>query len=50
VAAAKAAKIRVAAIPDIPFVDPGEYAKQADYVLRSLSELPRLIKRIGVVS
>src|SRR6266446_6572871 len=50
VAAAKAAKMRVAAIPDTRFVDPREYAKQADYVLSNLSELPPLIKRIGVVS
>jgi HAD superfamily hydrolase (TIGR01509 family) len=50
VAAAKAAKMRVAAIPDTRFVDPREYAKQADYVLGSLSELLPLIARIGVVS
>ena len=49
VAAAKAAKMRVAAIPDTRFVDPREYAKQADYVLGSLSELLPLITRIGVV-
>jgi HAD superfamily hydrolase (TIGR01509 family) len=50
VAAAKAAKMRVAAIPDTRFVDPREYAKQADYVLSSLSELLPLITGIGVVS
>jgi HAD superfamily hydrolase (TIGR01509 family) len=50
VAAARAAKMRVAAIPDTRFVDPREYAKQADYVLSSLSELLPLIRRIGVVS
>ena len=50
VAAAKAAKMRVAAIPDTRFVDPREYAKQADYVLSNLSELLPLIRRIGVVS
>ena len=32
VAAAKAANIRVAAIPDTRFVDPKEYEKEADYV------------------
>src|ERR1700676_107230 len=48
VAAAKAANMRVAAIPDTRFVDPREYAKQADYVLSSLSELLPLIRRIGV--
>ncbi|HEV3147953.1 MAG TPA: HAD family phosphatase [Chthoniobacterales bacterium] len=50
VAAAKAANMRVAAIPDTRFVDPRQYAKQADYVLSSLSELLPLIRRIGVVS
>ena len=50
VAAAKAANMRVAAIPDTRFVDPREYAKQADYMIGSLSELPPLIRRIGVVS
>jgi HAD superfamily hydrolase (TIGR01509 family) len=45
VAAAKAAKMRVAAIPDRRFVDPREYEKQADYVLGSLKELPALIHR-----
>src|SRR5215216_3624788 len=37
IAAAKAANMRVAAIPDTRFVDPREYKKQADYVLGSLS-------------
>jgi len=50
IAAAKAANMRVAAIPDTRFVDPREYAKRADYVLGSLSELLPLIRRIGVVS
>ena len=45
VAAAKAAKMRVAAIPDTRFVDPREYGKEADYVLGSLSEIPALIRR-----
>ena len=47
VAAAKAANMRVAAIPDTRFVDPGEYKKEADYVLGSLSEIPALIRRIS---
>jgi len=46
VAAAKAAHIRVAAIPDTRFVDAGEYEKKADYVLKSLSEIPALIHRL----
>jgi len=36
VAAAKAANMRVAAIPDKRFVDPREYENEADYVLGSL--------------
>ena len=47
VAAAKAANMRVAAIPDTRFVDPREYQKEADYVLRSLSEIPDLIHRVN---
>jgi HAD superfamily hydrolase (TIGR01509 family) len=43
IAAAKAAKMRVAAIPDTRFVNPREYEKEADYVLGSLSEIPRLV-------
>jgi HAD superfamily hydrolase (TIGR01509 family) len=46
VAAAKAANMRVAAIPDTRFVDAGEYEKEAHYVLRELSEIPALIHRI----
>ena len=46
VAAAKAANMRVAAIPDRRFMDPREYEKEADYVLGSLSEIPDLIRRI----
>ena len=46
VAAAKAAKMRVAAIPDTRFVDPREYERKADYVLNSLKELPALIRQI----
>jgi HAD superfamily hydrolase (TIGR01509 family) len=44
VAAAKAAKMYVAAIPDKRFVDPREYEKNADYVLNSLQELPEFIR------
>jgi HAD superfamily hydrolase (TIGR01509 family) len=46
IAAAKAAKMRVAAIPDTRFVDAREYAKQADYLLGSLSEIPALVCRV----
>ena len=46
VAAAKAANMRVAAIPDTRFMDPREYEEEADYVLGSLSEIPDLIRRI----
>jgi len=46
VAAAKAANMRVAAIPDTRFMDPREYEKEADFVLGSLSEIPDLIRRI----
>jgi beta-phosphoglucomutase-like phosphatase (HAD superfamily) len=45
VAAAKAARMRVVAIPDTRFVDPREYEKEADYVMGSLSEIPALIRR-----
>jgi len=47
IAGAKAANMRVAAIPDTRFVDRCEYDKQGDYVLGSLSELPALIRGIG---
>jgi beta-phosphoglucomutase-like phosphatase (HAD superfamily) len=50
VAAAKAANMRVAAIPDTRFVDPREYQKEADYVLRSLSEIPDLLHRVNAVA
>jgi len=46
VAAAKAANMRVAAIPDRRFIDPRDYEKKADYVLGSLKELPELIRQI----
>src|SRR5262245_34340313 len=50
IAAAKAAKMRVAAIPDTRFVDPREYEKEADYVLGSLSEIPALICRVNAAT
>jgi hypothetical protein len=40
--------MRVAAIPDRRFVDPGEYEKAADYVLNSVKELPTLIRKLTV--
>jgi HAD superfamily hydrolase (TIGR01509 family) len=46
VAAAKAANMRVAAIPDTRFVDPHAYEKEADYLLGSLSEIPALIRDV----
>ena len=48
VAAAGAASMRVAAIPDRRFVDPDEYEKKADYVLSSLKELPALVRKLVV--
>jgi HAD superfamily hydrolase (TIGR01509 family) len=50
VAAAKAANMRVAAIPDTRFVGPREYETKADYVLGSLSEIPALIRRISAAA
>jgi HAD superfamily hydrolase (TIGR01509 family) len=50
VAAAKAANMRVAAIPDTRFMDPQEYEKEADYVLGSLSEIPALIRRANAAT
>jgi HAD superfamily hydrolase (TIGR01509 family) len=47
IAAAKAANMRVAAIPDSRFVDRREYESDADYLLRGLSEIPRLIQTGG---
>jgi len=44
IAAANAAKMRVAAIPDARFVDPRDYEQEADYVLSSLEEIPSLVK------
>ena len=48
VAAAKAANMRVAAIPDTRFVNPREYEKKADFVLSSLEELPALVRKLVV--
>jgi HAD superfamily hydrolase (TIGR01509 family) len=48
IAAAKAAVMHVAAIPDTRFVDAREYEKQADYLLRDLSEIPALVRSAGV--
>jgi HAD superfamily hydrolase (TIGR01509 family) len=50
VSAAKAANMRVAAIPDTRFVDSREYEMKADYVLGSLSEIPALIRRISAAT
>ena len=50
VAAARAANMRVAAIPDTRFVDAHEYEKGADYVLGSLSEIPALVRRVNASS
>ncbi|MGE5208795.1 MAG: HAD family hydrolase [Alphaproteobacteria bacterium] len=47
VTAAKAAKMRVAAVPDTRFVDPRRYRKKADYVLGSLSEIPGLVRSLA---
>jgi HAD superfamily hydrolase (TIGR01509 family) len=44
IAAAKAAQMRVAAIPDTRFVDAREYEEAADYLLGSLAEIPALIR------
>jgi HAD superfamily hydrolase (TIGR01509 family) len=44
IAAAKAANMRVAAIPDTRFVDPRDYEKEADYILATLKEIPPLIR------
>ena len=48
VTAAKAANIRVAAIPDTRFVNPREYEKKADFVLSCLEELPALVRKLMV--
>jgi HAD superfamily hydrolase (TIGR01509 family) len=48
IAAAKAANMRVAAIPDRRFVDPRDYEEQADYLPSDLSEIPRFVCRVSV--
>ncbi|PYL68063.1 MAG: hypothetical protein DMF28_07530 [Verrucomicrobia bacterium] len=45
IAAARAAGMRVAAVPDMRFVDPHDYEKEADYVLEDLSGILALICR-----
>ena len=47
ITAGKAAGMRVAAIPDRRFVDARGYEKEADYVLGNLSEIPKLVRRLG---
>ncbi|HSH37214.1 MAG TPA: HAD family phosphatase [Chthoniobacterales bacterium] len=46
IAAAKAAKMCVIAIPDVRFVDPCDYEKEADFLLSSLSEVPPLVRSL----
>src|SRR5438477_7419799 len=48
IAAAKAAHMRVAAIPDRRFVDPDDYKKEGDYLLNNLSEIPALVRGVAV--
>ena len=50
VAAAKAAGMRVVAIPDTRFVDPHTYETAADYVVGSVSQIPALIRSIARAS
>jgi HAD superfamily hydrolase (TIGR01509 family) len=50
VTAAKAANMRVAAIPDTRFVDSRAYEMEADYVLGSLAEIPALVRRFNAVA
>src|SRR5712671_2641883 len=50
IAAGKAANMRVAAIPDRRFVDPLQYEKEANYVLRSLSKIAALIRRVNAAA
>ena len=46
IAAAKAAQMRVVAIPDTRFVDAAEYERAADYLLRDLSEVPEIVRNL----
>src|SRR5262249_3753921 len=48
IAAAKAARMRVVAIPDRRFVDPHDYEKQANYLVDDLSKIPDLITEGGM--
>jgi len=50
IAAAKAAGMRVAAIPDRRFVDPREYEKKADDLLTDLPEIPAVVRRTSSAS
>jgi mannitol-1-/sugar-/sorbitol-6-/2-deoxyglucose-6-phosphatase len=50
IAAAKAANMRVAAVPDTRFVDQREYEEAADYVLGNLSDIPALIGRVDAAA
>jgi beta-phosphoglucomutase-like phosphatase (HAD superfamily) len=50
IAAGKAANMRVAGIPDRRFVDPQEYEKEANYLLRSLSEIAAFIRRVNAAA
>jgi HAD superfamily hydrolase (TIGR01509 family) len=50
IAAGKAAEMRVAAIPDTRFVDAREYEKEANYLLRDLSEIPPLIQNAATAN
>jgi beta-phosphoglucomutase-like phosphatase (HAD superfamily) len=43
IAAGKAANMRVAAIPDRRFVDPREDETDADYLLETLCEIPKIV-------
>ena len=47
IAAARAAQMRVAAIPDTRFVNPRAYEDAADYLLSSLSDVPALVRSGG---
>jgi HAD superfamily hydrolase (TIGR01509 family) len=50
IASGKAAGMRVAAIPDTRFVDSREYEEQANYLLRDLSEIPPLVRRVAAIN
>src|SRR6476620_1329385 len=50
IAAGKAANMRVAAIPDRRFVDPQEYEKEANYLLRGLSAIAAFIRRVNAAA